>query len=126
MIPPRGSTAIEPGDHVFVVLKPPVRPLVDRMFAPRAHPPQERVMEMAFPMEAATTVGDVEEFYGIHLDPNPARTLGDLMVERLGNELAEGARIDAGEFRLAARTVVEGTVTQVDVEVLRDLDAAEG
>lgn len=119
MIPPRGTTTIEVGDHVFVVLKPPVRAVVDRMFAPRARPARERVMEMAFPLDAATTVGDVEEFYGIHLDPDPARTLGDLMVERLGEDLREGARIDAGEFRLAARNVVDGRVTRVDVEVLR-------
>jgi len=126
MIPPRGSTTIEAGDHVFVVLKPPVRSVVDRMFAPRARPAGERVLEMAFPLDAAATVGDVEEFYGIHLDPNPARTLGDLMVERLGEELREGARIDAGEFRLAARSVVDGRVTRVDVEVLRDAGPAEG
>jgi cell volume regulation protein A len=34
MITPRGSTRIEPGDHVFVVLKDSVRTLVDGMFAP--------------------------------------------------------------------------------------------
>lgn len=125
VIPPRGSTTIESDDHVFVVLKPPVRSLVDGMFAPRARPPAERVMEVAFPLAATATVGDVEEFYGIHLDPNPTRTLGDLMVERLGKQPTEGARIDAGEFRLAARTIVEGRVTEVDVEVLRDAAPTE-
>ena len=125
MIPPRGSTTIEAGDHVFVVLKPPVRPLVDRMFALHSRPVRDRVLEIAFPLDAATTVGDVEEFYGIHLDPSPVRTLGDLMVERLGEELQEGARIDAGEFRLAARSVVGGRVTRVDVEVLRDAGPPE-
>jgi CBS domain containing-hemolysin-like protein len=77
---------------------------------------------MAFPLAAETTAGEVEEFYGIHLDPDPARTLGDLLAERLGKDLAEGAEVEAGEFRLAAHTVVDGVVTVVDVEVLTDTD----
>ncbi len=120
MIPPRGSTSIEAGDHVFVVLKPAVRPMVDRMFAPRQLPEQERVVEMAFPMSASATVGEVEEFYGVHLDPDPERTLGDLLVERLAGELRRGATIEAGELRLGVVEVIDGIVTTIDVEVLRD------
>jgi NhaP-type Na+/H+ and K+/H+ antiporter len=35
VIPPRGRTRIEPGDHVFIVLRPEARPLVDRVFTSR-------------------------------------------------------------------------------------------
>lgn len=122
VIPPRGSTRITPGDHVFVVLKPAVRRVVDRWFTPRRVPASERTVAMAFPLSAATTVGDVEEFYGIHLDPDPSRTLGDLMAERLGPDLAQGVRMEAGEYRLAAHDVVDGVVVTVDVEILRDPD----
>ncbi len=33
VIPPRGRTRIETGDHVFIVLRPEARPLVDRIFS---------------------------------------------------------------------------------------------
>lgn len=33
IIPPRGSTSVEPNDHVFIVLRPDVRSLVDQVFA---------------------------------------------------------------------------------------------
>ena len=33
IVPPRGSTRLEPGDHVFVVLRPDARPHVDAVFA---------------------------------------------------------------------------------------------
>ena len=122
IIPPRGTTRIEAGDHVFVVLRASVRPLIDRMFAPRSTPPESRVVRLAFPLAASTTVGDVEEHYGLHLDPVAERTLADLMVERLGGDLVEGASMDAGEFRLAVRTLVEGRVVTVDLEVLADPD----
>ncbi|MEX2472514.1 MAG: cation:proton antiporter, partial [Gemmatimonadota bacterium] len=125
VIPPRGSTRITPGDHVFVVLKPAVRKVVDRWFAPRRVPASERTVAMTFPLAAKTTVRDVEEFYGIHLDPDPNRTLGSLMAERLGPDLAEGARMDAGEYRLAAREISEGAVVTIDVEILRDPDPRE-
>jgi potassium/hydrogen antiporter len=125
VIPPRGSTRIIPGDHVFVVLKPAIRRVVDRWFTPRRVPASERTVAMAFPLSAATTVGDVEEFYGIHLDPDPSRTLSDLMAERLGSDLVRGAHMHAGEYRLAAREVMDGAVVTVDVEILRDPDAPE-
>ncbi len=118
IIPPRGVTPIRPGDHCFVVLKPAARDVVDRLFALRQTPLSERKVEMAFPLDANTTMAEVEEFYGIRLDPDPNRSLGELLAERLGHNLVEGAEVEAGEYRLAAHTVVDGVVTVVDVEVL--------
>jgi potassium/hydrogen antiporter len=117
VIPPRGTTRIQEGDHVFVVLKPEVRPIVDRMFSPRKHW-GKRIMAMEFPLDGRTRVGDLEEFYGIHLDPDPDRSVASLMRERLGAELVEGAEITAGELRLAAREVRDGEVEVVGVEIL--------
>lgn len=36
IVPPRGETTLEPGDHVFIVLRPDSRPSVDRLFSPSA------------------------------------------------------------------------------------------
>jgi len=125
IIPPRGSTALHPGDHVFVVLKSSVREVVDRLFARRRRPITDRQVAMAFPLAASTTAAEVEEFYGIHLDPDPTRNLGDILAERLGPNLIRGAEVEAGEYRLAAGEVVDGVVTVVEVEVLRDVEGEE-
>jgi potassium/hydrogen antiporter len=117
IIPPRGKTPIQSDDYVFVVMKPDVRPVVDRMFAPRRAVPGGPLTFLELPMDAQTRVGDLENFYGVHLDPDPARTLGELMSERLGDELEEGAEILAGDIRLAARRVVDGRVEMVGVEI---------
>lgn len=118
VIPPRGRTLIQSDDYVFVVMKPDVRPVVDRMFSPRRTVPGGPFKFLELPIDARTRVGDLENFYGVHLDPDPARTLGDLMSERLGDELEEGAEILAGDIRLAARRVVDGKVELVGVEIL--------
>lgn len=118
IIPPRGTTPIEAGDYVFVVLKPEVRSVVDRMFAPRSSDPGVEVMALELPMDATTRVGELEDFYGIHLDPDPDRTLGELMAERLGDDLEEGAEILAGRSRLAVRRVSEGRVERVGLRIV--------
>lgn len=115
MIPPRGTTSIDPGDHVFIILRPGVRPAVDRLFAPRSGDAAGE--GMIFSLDPATTVGDLEEFYGVHLDSVADRTLDDILVERLGTELAVGASIQAGELKLTVRAVEDGRVTGVELEV---------
>lgn len=122
MIPPRGSTAIHAGDHVFVILKPSVRPVVDQMFALRSGGPTRHRVSTTFSLSAATTVGDFEDFYGHHLDSAAERTLADVMAERLGDELSEGASIFAGELRLSVRVLVDGRVEGVEVEIPADAD----
>ena len=110
---------------MFVVLKPAVRPVVDRMFAPRKAPAVEPVVEMAFPVNASATVGEVEEFYGVHLDPDPDRSVGDLVAERLDGPLCEGAGIEAGDLRLSVRDMTDGRISLIEVQVLRTAEDAE-
>ncbi len=116
VIPPRGRTPIEPGDHVFVVMRPRIRARVDRLFSAHGSVREpELIAEM--PISPETTVGEMEEFYGIHLDPNPDRTVGALLRERLGEALVEGAELQAGELRLSVRRLEEGEVREVGVEI---------
>jgi cell volume regulation protein A len=118
VIPPRGSTPLAVGDFVFVVLKDEVRPLVDRMFAPRPtdEVPPEVVLDL--PILGTTKVGELEDFYGVHLDPDPHRTLADLLAERLGKDLREGAEILAGELRLTVHRIEDGVVQLAGVEIV--------
>src|SRR5690606_15071845 len=82
-IPPRGSTLVRVGDHVFLVMRPGLRPLVDRIFRPRREPAAVPT-EMEFPLRGDTTVAELQEFYGIPLQQAPTATLHDVLTERLG------------------------------------------
>lgn len=94
MILPRGSTATLAGHHVFFVLSPDVRPLVDRAFGQHdaSHP---YLTAVEFPLFANTTVADLEEFYGLRIAAPPDETSGALLERRLGRSArTPGARRD--------------------------------
>ena len=56
IIPPRGSTRLETGDHTFLVLRPDVRALVDRVFAPRGAEEDEPLPAVEFPLSPGTRI----------------------------------------------------------------------
>lgn len=75
VVMPRGTTALRPGDHVFVALRTRLKPLIDRLFDPDAEtPPLEPGLVLSF--HATTTVGQLHRFFGI---PGPTWS-----TERLG------------------------------------------
>jgi cell volume regulation protein A len=118
VIPPRGSTRVETGDHVFFVLTRGVRPLVERLFT-RSHedggaaPP-----ELEFPMRGDTRLADLAEFYGVPVAPEDETvTLDELLRQRLGERLAPGRGVDLGAVKLRVDAVLDGRVERVGVVV---------
>lgn len=94
VIMPRGATALEPGDHVFVAMRSQVKPLVDRLFAPAAElGPLPMNMRLLFP--AYTTRAQLQRFFNLP-DPLPpasaAKTLGQVLERAQGQGHAD-ARI---------------------------------
>ncbi|MGB5136098.1 MAG: potassium/proton antiporter [Prochlorococcaceae cyanobacterium] len=81
---PRGATALEPGDHVFVALRSHVKPLIDRLFSPEAiELPLPTDLDLSFP--AHTTLGQLKRFFALAepLAPSAAaHTLGHLLEHR--------------------------------------------
>lgn len=118
IVPPRGSTRVEPGDHVFLVLRPEVRALVDRVFVARIDEQPPPPPAVAFPLAGHARVEDVREFYGIELDAPPEATLGRILAERLAPEPPRvGDTIDLGPVRLRVREVGPEGVERVDLEL---------
>lgn len=119
-IPPQGATHVLEGDHVFVVLRPETRPLVDRIFSRDPRLREELPSVPEFPLRGSTTVGEVDEFYGIRLDAPDDCSLDSLLHERLpGGRVAPGARVLFGEFALSVREIGEaGEIEQVGLAIL--------
>ncbi len=140
IIPPRGSTQIQPGDHVFVLLQPRLRRVVDRIFRTATQPPSAAAPAVPAPVEfrlrGTTRLADLEEFYGIRIEgdaagardgaPAAARAPGDagssatleaLLRSRIGDRLAVGSSVRVGSVTLTIREMVEGRIETVGLAV---------
>lgn len=116
IIPPRGSTAVLEGDHVFLVVRPDVRQLVDRAFSPHPGADSGPLPDAEFRLAAHATVGDLEEFYGIQLLAPHDQTIGALLAERLGRSaVTPGARTAMGRIDLVVREVAHGRIEVVGI-----------
>ncbi len=113
LIPPRGSTRIEADDHVFVVLRPETRPLVDRVFSLDRSKQQELPALVEFPLMGSTTADELREFYGISLPVPPNCTLDQLLRDELGDQLAVENSIEINGFVLRVREIADGRVASV-------------
>ncbi|MBD0319673.1 MAG: hypothetical protein ICV87_05025 [Gemmatimonadetes bacterium] len=124
-IPPRGSTSVRAGDHVFVVLRSEARLLVNRIFSRSRDAEQDVPPVMEFPLRGSTTVAELEEFYGIRIDAPDSCTLDSLMRQHLGTErIAPGQRVAFGEIELSVRKVGDdGELEQAGLTILPAAEA---
>lgn len=117
VVPPRGSTKIDAGDHVFFVVMPHVRALVDRLFTPDDEEPAEIPLDTEFPIAGSATVQDLDEFYGISIEADAESTLDDLLRNRLGDRVAIGRGVTIGALKLRVREMSNGRITMVGVAI---------
>jgi cell volume regulation protein A len=119
LIPPRGSTTLLAGDHVFAVLRPDTRSLVDRVFGSRAQVHEPLVAELEFPLQGSATVKDLRDFYGIELDAADDATLDQVIRGDLGHSTQAGDAIQLGAVRLRVREVVGNRIEWVGLSLLQ-------
>jgi potassium/hydrogen antiporter len=117
LIPPRGSTLMAAGDHVFVVLRPEVRPLVERVFSREERAQRALPTLVEFPLMGSTTVDDLWEFYGIRVGAPGHMTLDEVIRERLGDDVRKGSILEIGGVTLHVREIVEGSVTSIGLAI---------
>lgn len=118
IIPPRGSTRIRADDHVFFVVSPEVRELVESVFIEGRSVSQ--VLETAeFPLRGSTTLADLREIYDVEVpDEDPDCTLDELIRNRLGERLEVGRGVTFGSIKLRVRELSDGSVESVGLLVL--------
>ncbi|MGL6132594.1 MAG: potassium/proton antiporter [Prochlorococcaceae cyanobacterium] len=92
LIMPRGSTALLPGDHVFMALRSRLQPLIDRLFEQQDSTPPPLPAGVAMVFRGASTVGELERFFAITLPAPPEDCLSTL--------LRDGSQRQLGDFRL--------------------------
>ncbi|PRY66535.1 potassium/proton antiporter (CPA1 family) [Vreelandella songnenensis] len=119
VIPPRGSTVLLPGDHLFVVLRPDTRPFVDCVFAESEAHAGRDFPDRKLYLKGNTCVGEVRHSYGVALDNDMSLTLDALLQDRLGDGLSEGDTLSVGNVRLSVEGVLDGRITTAGLAVIQ-------
>lgn len=128
VIPPRGSTLLYGGDHLFVVLRPDIRPFVDYAFsaAQRANSADlPRTIELQ--LKGTTRVKDVADSYGIFLSDQPYLSLAQLL-EQQGEEFRSvGAVLELEKVRMRVCEVINDKIITIGLSPLvkAEADAAD-
>ncbi|MCP9790487.1 potassium/proton antiporter [Vulcanococcus limneticus Candia 3F8] len=87
VVMPRGQTALEPGDHVFVAMRSRLQPLIDRLFAVDPEPIAAQANQPLV-FNATVTVQQLHQFFGLPLSAAISR---EKAAQSLRSLLAEAA-----------------------------------
>lgn len=117
LIPPRGSTTLDEGDQVFVVMRPESRPLVDRVFSRGPGDLADLPTLVEFPLTGAMTVEELWESYGIRLGFEGTTTLGEVLAARADHNPQPGFSFLADGVILRVLEVEGGRVVQVGLAI---------
>lgn len=129
IIPPRGSTRLQAGDHLFVVLSPDTRAFVDFVFAHRDNEMLDLSSLQELPLRGTAILDDVQRSYGIQLDGESDTTL-DSFFRFHQSEPSVGSMLNTGTATLIVRNMVGRRIATValvasSVETEAALAAAE-
>lgn len=111
LIPPRGSTRLKAGDHVFVVVKPQMRPLVDLVFTSRAPDGPPKIPALVeFGLPFTVRAGHLQDMYQVDLGVPRDWRLDHVIRETLGRPPEKGDVAALGCYHLHVREVEAGKV----------------
>lgn len=123
LIPPRGSTEVRSGDHLFIVVNHESRGPVDAVFA-RCRGEERTLPGVEFPLRGTVSLEDLAEMYGLRLSESPESTLEQLVRRRASN-VAVGTTVTVDGVRLRVRELSEGRILSVGLALEEELDAEE-
>lgn len=115
VIPPRGSTFLYAGDHLFIVMKPDVREFVDLVCSGVAEANHYELPTGELKLKGYTKVADLKHSYGIELSANDNLSLDEVLRQSLTDEPTLGASKDFGEVILHVREMVGSRIATVGV-----------
>lgn len=117
IIPPRGSTVLKEGDHLFIVTKPETRFFIDQLFS--AEGPSEALQEgETLRLKGYTRVVDLQHSYGIDLGLAADISLDELLKQTLQTEVAVNASAQFGQVELHIVEMVNDRISTVGINAL--------
>lgn len=117
IIPPRGSTVLQAGDHLFVVLKTDYKTMLEQVFSEQGfvHPELPAVLRL----KGASRLNDLSWCYNLDVPDEGAEvTLEDLCRQQLPDTPEEQMSFTLGNVRFTVVEVIAGRVMTVTVQPL--------
>lgn len=115
VIPPRGSTLLHAGDHLFIVMKPDVREFVDLVCAGVSEASHQELPAAELRLKGYTKVEDLQHSYGIELSAEAGLSLDELLRQSFAGEPEKDQGKDFGDVRLYVRDMVGQRIATVGI-----------
>ena len=119
LIPPRGSTEVLHGDHLFIVVNEESRRPVDAIFG-RRRKAERALLKGEFPLRGTATVAGLAEMYGIYVSASPESTLEEVVQQR-AREIEVGTKVTLDAVQLRVRELSEGRILSIGLTLLEEL-----
>lgn len=118
VIPPRGSTLLQEGDHLFIVTKPETRAFIDQVFSTTG---LSDTFDDAknLRLKGYTRVADVQHSYGIDLNSSQELSLDVLIRSRLPNPPTVGDKIELGTIELEVAEMIGDRISTVQLNSIK-------
>lgn len=113
VIPPRGSTLLQEGDHLFVMQRPGTGAFVERAFSSRSET-VEALPTGKLRLKGSTTACDLIDVYDITLDADRNCTLEQLIKQELPNPEV-GQKIELNGLVLSVKEMVGTRISTVAI-----------
>lgn len=118
VIPPRGSTLLQEGDHLFIVTKPETRAFIDQVFSTTGLS-DTFVDAKNLRLKGYTRVADVQHSYGIDLNSSQELSLDVLIRSRLPNPPTVGDKIELGTIELEVAEMIGDRISTVQLNSIK-------
>ncbi|HLS20002.1 MAG TPA: cation:proton antiporter, partial [Paracoccaceae bacterium] len=108
---------LQPNDRVYLFATPAQVEMLDGVYT-RPGDTDDRDVFGDFALKPDTTIGELEQEYGVEIGADPERTLAQMMREQLSGPLNPGDRITLGPFELVLRaTAPSGEIGEIGLVV---------
>ncbi|MFV0574752.1 MAG: potassium/proton antiporter [Vibrio sp.] len=115
VIPPRGSTLLHAGDHLFIMMEPKVRDFVDLVFSSVTDSSEIVLPDEELFLKGFTKVGDILHSYGIDLPEEKHLSLSDVLIHAFEGNPVQGSSKEFGNVTLFVRDIVDKRVATVGI-----------
>ena len=114
IIPPRGSTILQSGDHLFVVLKTDFKAMLEQVFSESGF--ESNHLPERLRLKAASRLSDLRWCYNLDIPGDTADlSLEELCRQQLADKLQEKASFCLGELEFIVEEIVAGRIVTVTV-----------
>ncbi len=115
VIAPRGSTLLEAGDQLFIVLKPNIREFIDYVFSGAITKERHELSVQELKVKGNNTVADIAHSYNIEIPTKPEETLEQVIKSMLETSPKIGDVVEFGDLKLYVHDMVGERIITVGI-----------